>query len=78
MQRESYKTRKGVQQYRPVMTEAEYRGSDNTGFCLACGMEAYGVEPDARQYPCESCEARKVYGIQELLMMDLVKLQGGE
>jgi len=41
----------------------------NLGFCLACGEEAYGVEPDARGYECESCGANKVYGAEELLMM---------
>jgi len=42
---------------------------DNLGFCLACGEEAYGVEPDARKYECEGCGERKVYGAQELLIM---------
>lgn len=40
-----------------------------TGFCLACGEEAFNVEPDARRYPCECCDARQVYGAQELLFM---------
>jgi len=51
--------------------EAVERGSkslDNPGFCLACGAEADGVEPDARRYICESCGAPKVYGAEELLM----------
>jgi hypothetical protein len=39
------------------------------GFCLACGDEAYGVEPDARRYECESCGKPKVYGAQEILLM---------
>lgn len=42
---------------------------DNLGFCLSCGEEAYGVEPDARGYICESCEAPEVYGAEEILMM---------
>jgi hypothetical protein len=42
---------------------------DNIGFCLACGAEHYGVEPDACKYPCEECDAPKVYGAQELLFM---------
>lgn len=42
---------------------------DNLGICLACGEEAYGVEPDARRYECESCGKPKVYGAQELLFM---------
>jgi hypothetical protein len=42
---------------------------DNLGFCLACGAEANGVEPDARGYKCEICGKPKVYGAEELLFM---------
>ena len=43
---------------------------DNSlGFCLACGVEAFGVEPDAHHYPCESCGEEKVFGAEELLML---------
>ena len=48
--------------------EAEMFGTDNPGFCIACGEEADGCEPDARGYECECCGARKVYGAQELLL----------
>lgn len=41
---------------------------DDPGFCLACGADAYGVEPDARRYECEACGERQVYGAEELLM----------
>jgi hypothetical protein len=41
---------------------------DNLGICLACGEEQGGCEPDAREYECESCGARKVYGAEELLI----------
>lgn len=44
-------------------------GDESGGFCLACGEEAYGIEPDARRYECESCGAKKVYGAEELLIM---------
>jgi hypothetical protein len=40
---------------------------DNLGYCLACGAEAYGVEPDAREYTCDACRESQVYGAQELL-----------
>lgn len=46
--------------------------SDMGGWCLACGNEAYGVEPDARKYPCESCGEKAVYGAQEALIMGRV------
>ena len=39
------------------------------GYCLACGAEADGVEPDAREYECESCGASEVYGAEELIIM---------
>jgi hypothetical protein len=42
---------------------------DMIGFCIACGEEASGCEPDARKYTCESCGAKKVYGAEEILMM---------
>lgn len=41
---------------------------DNPGFCIACGEDADGCEPDARGYACESCGAEEVYGAEELLM----------
>lgn len=42
---------------------------DYIGFCIACGAEHYGVEPDARRYECEECELPKVYGAEELMLM---------
>ncbi len=53
-----------------VMAAVEDAGQslENPGFCIACGDDAEGVEPDARRYECESCEARAVYGAEELLI----------
>ena len=42
---------------------------DHAGICGACGAYAMNVEPDARKYPCESCDAERVYGAQEWLFM---------
>ncbi len=39
------------------------------GFCLECGEEAWGVEPDARKYHCDSCGEWAVYGAEECLLM---------
>jgi hypothetical protein len=49
--------------------EESYRSLSNHGFCIACGEEAEGCEPDARGYTCEACGAKKVYGAEELLVM---------
>ncbi len=54
------------------VTEAveRYHASlDNPGFCVKCGGDAEGVEPDARKYECESCGEPGVYGAEELLMV---------
>lgn len=41
---------------------------DDPGFCILCGCEACGVEPDGRKIKCESCGANCVYGAEELLL----------
>lgn len=55
--------------------EAVQRGMfslDNPGFCISCGEEIEGVEPDARRYPCDSCGSSSVYGAEELLLMTAI------
>lgn len=42
---------------------------DNPGFCLACGEEVEGVEPDARGYKCPMCDEDRVFGAEEILLM---------
>ena len=42
---------------------------DNLGFCLACGEDADGCDPDASEYECEVCGARAVEGAENLLFM---------
>jgi Zn finger protein HypA/HybF involved in hydrogenase expression len=41
---------------------------DDPGLCLICGNEAEGVEPDARNYECEACGSKQVFGVEELLL----------
>ena len=43
----------------------------NGGFCLICATEHYGIEPDARNYKCESdyCGEMAVFGAEEILIM---------
>lgn len=42
---------------------------DSLGFCIHCGADAFGVEPDARRYECEECGESMVFGAEELLIM---------
>ena len=47
--------------------ERQMSSLDSPGFCLACGNEQDGCEPDARRYECEACGEKQVYGAEELL-----------
>lgn len=51
-----------------------YSTLDNPGFCIKCGADADGCEPDARRYECEECGERGVYGAEELLMIKMRSL----
>jgi hypothetical protein len=39
----------------------------NPGFCVDCGDDTDGVEPDARNYKCHVCGHMSVFGAEELL-----------
>jgi hypothetical protein len=41
---------------------------DNQGFCLICGEEAEGCEPDARNNKCDNCGAEQVFGAEEIIL----------
>jgi len=44
------------------------------GGCRKCGEQQSGCEPDARGYECDSCGARAVYGLEELMIMGELEL----
>jgi len=39
------------------------------GFCLTCGDEAEGVEPDREKMKCLTCGNYTVYGCETILIM---------
>lgn len=62
-----------------VISENEFSelNEDCGGICIACESRQYGgCEPDARNYPCEECGESKVFGVEELLIMGLIELDG--
>ena len=76
MQRKQYLTKAGQVQFKPVVEN--YDDLEDNGWCLACGTDVTGgIEPDARRYKCEGCGEMKVYGMQELVLMNLVVLGEG-
>lgn len=60
-----------------VMSEDEYQdlGADQAGLCLACGAEVYYVEPDAVGYRCEECDARRVVGVEQALLIGRIRFK---
>ena len=45
------------------------QADDYLGFCIDCGHEHGGVEPDTRGDLCERCRRPSVYGAEELVLM---------
>ncbi len=52
--------------------EAAIQSDNGVGFCIECGAEHSGVEPDARRYKCDECGGQAVYGAEEIVVMGLV------
>ena len=48
---------------------AAVEADDHLGFCLVCGEEADGCEPDATKYECAVCGAHAVDGAENLLFL---------
>ena len=53
-------------------------GLDNPGFCLSCGIEVDGVEPDAQDYLCEACGNREVVGAEHALLLGWINVEDAE
>ena len=73
-----FTTKKGTKSFKFSMTEDCYRNlsADMHGMCIACGeTHDENCEPDARGYICSNCDASKVYGIEELLMMGYIAIE---
>jgi len=67
----AYKASNGKIQYMPSAADIEASNGDYIGYCLACGYEQEGVEPDAAKYRCEECGVDKVYGGEYLMVVGL-------
>jgi hypothetical protein len=51
-----------------LAVEESMFGMGNAGFCIACGFEQDGCEPDAEGYDCEACDEPAVCGAEVLFM----------
>lgn len=58
-----------------VKATTEQVEDGTNGGCTSCGhVQEGGVEPDAREYECEECGEKKVYGLEELIVMNELEL----
>lgn len=55
-----------------IVEVLEEAGDEMRGFCILCGEDAYGCEPDAEKYTCEHCGGPGVYGAEQLLLHTVV------
>lgn len=60
-----------------TMTAEEYQDHVDSmdGLCLKCGEIRFGsTEPDAENYPCDSCGEDAVQGIENALIADNIEI----
>lgn len=59
------------------MTAEEYlvKLDNYNGFCLSCGFEVEGIDPDAKNYVCPKCGASNVSGMATLLIESSVEFK---
>jgi hypothetical protein len=49
------------------------------GGCLNCGEIQYGgVEPDAEKYECKACGESQVYGLEQLNLIERLRVRADE
>lgn len=57
----------------PNVTEevvlAACEADEYLGFCIACGSEHEGCEPDMERETCQHCGEAQVYGAEQVLIM---------
>ena len=66
-----YITMSGKTRYLPSESDLLIAIELDNGFCLSCGAENEGIEPDSSKYTCECCNKPMVYGAEQLLLMNL-------
>lgn len=60
-----------------VMSEAEYeqQADEYIGMCIYCHEANEQIEPDAEAYECEYCERPGVYGLENLMIMGMIRIE---
>ena len=66
-----YISKSGLKLFKPSESDLLIAIELDNGFCLSCGAENEGIEPDSRKYVCVCCNKPTVYGAEQLLLMNL-------
>ena len=51
---------------------------NNVGYCIVCGADHDGCEPDASRYRCDNCRSGSVYGAELCLLCDYIVIEEQE
>ena len=65
-------------QRKPVsvtINQVKYGEAANLGICTSCGEEQDGCEPDARNYTCDMCGKKSVYGYPQAVLEQKVTVE---
>jgi hypothetical protein len=58
------------------MSHYETARERHAGFCTNCRqITNSGVEPDGRGYKCDQCGLHSVYGIEEVLFLEIIEVE---
>jgi hypothetical protein len=52
-----------------MIHDAAFNSSSSVGFCMECGAEHDGKEPDTEKDECEKCGSNSVYGAEQILLI---------
>lgn len=60
-----------------LIKEEEFKelADEYMGVCLECEEFQESVEPDACNYKCENCGEKKVFGLEEALIMGEIDIE---
>lgn len=63
-----------IEPFKLSMQAYQIGSESGEGRCIGCRAEAFGVEPDARGLRCESCGQPAVFGLEELLLRNMIEI----
>ena len=63
----SFRKKCAVTRTQVMQALEECNGDDFPGFCLSCGVQCEGVDPDTRGDTCDECKQPTLWGAEAIL-----------